>query len=162
MSAWSVLLLSPPSLSSLLKTEASSFLGTRVGGRGMVRFSARRPRFCRVHMRHTYWDVEDRPRHPLHSHTKKSSAKSQKAGKPVQESTMCCGFSWHYSKSSRFQICPHVTHIITIKRNRMFVAGMSLSNTCAKLIVINYVIMNCSHYSACAISKKPKRHLNQI
>lgn len=47
MSAWSELLLSPPSLSSLLKTEASSFLGTRVGGRGMVRFSARRPRFCR-------------------------------------------------------------------------------------------------------------------
>lgn len=54
MWAWSPLARSLPSLSSLLKMEASSFLGTRLGGRGMVRFSAKRPRFWKTQKRRDF------------------------------------------------------------------------------------------------------------
>lgn len=48
-SGWWPLTLSLSSLSSLCeKIEGSSFLGVLVGGKGIVLFSAKRPRFCRT------------------------------------------------------------------------------------------------------------------
>lgn len=54
ISVWSPFALSLSSLSSLLKIEDSSFLGIRVGGNGIVLFSAKRPRFWKGHFKKRY------------------------------------------------------------------------------------------------------------